>query len=119
MGVPRPGEPAHGSVRARRPACRGRPPRPAISGASDRACRRGPHAAWDQKIHAARVVGDRLKEKGKDRQMVCRGPDREFLAWMHKHKLEQEIPRGVLINIPNNVQKVSNELRVQSEIEVL
>ncbi|HEY1079376.1 MAG TPA: small ribosomal subunit Rsm22 family protein [Bdellovibrio sp.] len=72
-----------------------------------------------ERIHAARVVGDRLKEKGKDRQMVCRGPDREFLAWMHKHKLEQEIPRGVLINIPDNVQKVSNELRVQSEIEVL
>lgn len=70
-------------------------------------------------IHAARVVGDRLKEKGKDRQMICRGPDREFLAWMHKNKLEQEIPRGVLIEVPENVQKVSNEIRVLSEIRTV
>lgn len=70
-------------------------------------------------IPAARVVGDRLKEKGKDRQMICRGPDREFLAWMHKNKLEQEIPRGVLIEIPEDVQKVSNEIRVLSEIRTV
>lgn len=70
-------------------------------------------------IQAARVVGDRLKEKGKDRQMICRGPDREFLAWLHKTKLSQEIPRGVLVNIPDDIQKVSNELRVSQEIPVL
>lgn len=70
-------------------------------------------------IKAARVVGDRLKEKGKDRQMICRGPDREFLAWMHKNKMEQEIPRGVLIEIPEDLQKVSNELRVQREISLI
>lgn len=70
-------------------------------------------------IKAARVVGDRLKEKGKDRQMICQGPDREFLAWMHKAGLQQEIPRGVLIEMPEDLQKVSNELRVKSEIKVL
>lgn len=70
-------------------------------------------------IKAARVVGDRLKEKGKDRQMICRSSDREFLAWLHKNKLEQEIPRGVLIEVPEDFQKVSNELRVQSPIGVL
>ncbi|UYL09090.1 small ribosomal subunit Rsm22 family protein [Bdellovibrio sp. SKB1291214] len=70
-------------------------------------------------IPAARVVGDTLKEKGKDRQMICRGPDREFLAWMHKFKIQQEIPRGSLIEIPEGLQKVSNELRVQQEIQVL
>lgn len=70
-------------------------------------------------IQAARVVGDTLKEKGKDRQMICRGPDREFLAWMHKTGLKQEIPRGVLIDVPSDLQKVSNELRVQSEIKLL
>lgn len=64
----------------------------------------------------ARVVGDRLEEKGKDRQMICRGSEREFLAWMHKTGLRQEIPRGVLIEIPNETPKVSNELRVQKEI---
>lgn len=71
-----------------------------------------------EKITSARVVGDRLKEKGKDRQMICRGPEREFLAWMHKLNIEQEIPRGVLINIPEDVQKVSNELRLKAPIEV-
>ncbi|MBO9665762.1 MAG: hypothetical protein J7501_02995 [Bdellovibrio sp.] len=72
-----------------------------------------------QPIPAARVVGDTLKEKGKDRQMICRGPDREFLAWMHKHKIQQEIPRGALIEVPESAQKVSNELRVAQEIKVL
>ncbi|WP_413944050.1 small ribosomal subunit Rsm22 family protein [Bdellovibrio sp. HCB-162] len=70
-----------------------------------------------QKINAARVVGDQLKEKGKDRQMICRGSEREFLAWMHKSKIEQEIPRGVLVEIPDDIQKVSNELRLAKKIE--
>lgn len=68
---------------------------------------------------AARTVGDRLREKGKDRQMICRGPDREFLVWMHKTGIQQEIPRGVLIEIPDELQKVSNELRVVQEIKLL
>ena len=72
-----------------------------------------------EQINAARTVGDLMKEKGKDRQMICRGPDREFLAWMHKTKILQEIPRGVLIEIPESAQKVSNELRLQSQVKVL
>ncbi|XGC81443.1 small ribosomal subunit Rsm22 family protein [Bdellovibrio bacteriovorus] len=72
-----------------------------------------------QPIQAARMVGDLLKEKGKDRQLVCRGPQREFLAWMHKTGLSQEIPRGVLVELPNDMQVVSNELRLKSEIKVL
>jgi hypothetical protein len=66
-----------------------------------------------------RTVGDRLKEKGKDRQMFCRGSEREFLAWMHKAGLEQEIPRGVLVELPEDVQKVSNELRLKSPVRAL
>jgi ribosomal protein RSM22 (predicted rRNA methylase) len=73
--------------------------------------------AKPSEIEAARVVGDILKEKGKDRQMICRGSEREFLAWMHKTGLRQEIPRGELIEIPHSLQKVSNELRVQTEIK--
>lgn len=60
----------------------------------------------------ARVVGDMLKEKGKDRQMICRGSEREFLAWFHKHGPHEEIPRGVLIDLQEDLVKVSNELRV-------
>jgi len=73
--------------------------------------------AKPQVISAARVVGDTLKEKGKDRQMICRGSEREFLAWMHKNGIAQEIPRGSLVEIPNDLQKVSNELRVQNNLK--
>jgi hypothetical protein len=66
-----------------------------------------------------RTVGDWLKEKGKDRQMLCRGEEREFLAWMHKTGLQQEIPRGVLVAIPEDAQKVSNELRLKSPLRLL
>ena len=64
----------------------------------------------------ARTVGDIMKEKGKDRQMFCRGEEREFLAWLHKQGLRQEVPRGVLIEIPEDAQKVSNELRLISPV---
>lgn len=64
-----------------------------------------------------RVVGDLLVEKGKNRQLICRGPDREFLAWLKKNKIEQEIPRGTLINIPSTFEKVANEIRVTDTIE--
>lgn len=69
--------------------------------------------------NVARVVGDHMKEKGKDRQMLCRGPEREFLAWMHKNGLTQDIPRGVLVEIPEDIQKVSNELRLKSPVRAL
>jgi len=69
--------------------------------------------------NVGRIVGDHLKEKGKDRQMLCRGPEREFLAWMHKNGLEQDIPRGVLIEIPEDAQKISNELRLKSPVRTL
>jgi ribosomal protein RSM22 (predicted rRNA methylase) len=69
--------------------------------------------------NTARTVGDRMREKGKDRQMICRGEEREFLAWMHKQGIDQEIPRGVLIDLPENLQKVSNELRLQGMIQII
>jgi hypothetical protein len=62
----------------------------------------------------ARVVGDRLKEKGKDRQLVCRGGDREFLTWMHKLKLKSQYERGDLIEIKKST-KTSNEIRLESD----
>lgn len=67
--------------------------------------------------HIARTVGDRLEEKGKDRQLLCRGEEREFLAWMHKQGLRQDLPRGILVEVPSDAQKVSNELRIQSPVK--
>ena len=67
----------------------------------------------------ARTVGDRMQEKGKDRQLICRGDAREFLAWLHKHGIDQEIPRGVLIEVPNSSQKVSNEIRLSELMKLV
>lgn len=68
---------------------------------------------------AARTIGDTLREKGKDRQMICRGPEREFLAWMHRAGPTQDIPRGSLVEIPESTPKKSNELRVQEPLRLL
>lgn len=68
-------------------------------------------------LEVARVTGDLLNEKGKSRQLICRGPKREFLTWMHKNGEPQQIPRGELILLPQNLQTVSNELRIVGDNE--
>jgi len=59
----------------------------------------------------ARVVGDEQEEKGKTRQMVCRGPGREFLSWLHRDQISLKLKRGDLIEIGDTDPK-GNELRV-------
>lgn len=61
----------------------------------------------------ARLTGDLLTEKGKSRQLVCRGSDREFLAWMHRDGEVPEYFRGEKVTLEKFEQK-SNELRIQS-----
>lgn len=61
---------------------------------------------------SARLVGDLLVEKGKNRQMVCRSEEREFLAWMHRDGQSPVLPRGGIIRIPTEARKVSNEIRM-------
>lgn len=58
-----------------------------------------------------RTAGDALEEKGKTRQLICRGPEREFLSWLHRDGAAPEIPRGVLID-PPMVEKKGSELRI-------
>lgn len=60
-----------------------------------------------------RLVGDRLDEKGKSRQLVCRNSEREFLAWMHRNGEPPEWPRGVLIDPPARFEQKNNELRLK------
>ena len=79
------------------------------------ASKKPPVSAMHEKI--ARTTGDLMNEKGKSRQMICRGTEREFLAWMHKAGAPQEIPRGVLVEIPSSSKKVSNEIRLEQEIK--
>lgn len=66
----------------------------------------------------ARLTGDSLEEKGKTRQLVCRGEEREFLTWMHKSTTPQVLSRGDLVKLPENLEVKSNELRVNQDIEV-
>jgi hypothetical protein len=67
----------------------------------------------------ARLTGDSREEKGKTRQLICRGEKREFLTWMHKQTTPQVFPRGELVRLPELIEEKSNELRVQSECELV
>lgn len=58
-----------------------------------------------------RVIGDTLYEKGKARQLVCRGPEREFLAWLKRDGEPPVIPHGALITDLGHCEAKSNELR--------
>jgi hypothetical protein len=67
----------------------------------------------------ARVVGDLLIEKGKNRQLFCDNEERKFLAWLKRdHKRSQDVPRGARIEITDAGEMVSNELRIPSGKEI-
>lgn len=61
--------------------------------------------------HKARTVGDTLHEKGKSKILICRGEEREFLSWLHRDLKDYEIPRGTIIDLPENLEKKGSELR--------
>lgn len=61
---------------------------------------------------AARVIGDTLAEKGKTRQMICRGPEREFFSWLHKNGEPPFIPHGSLVKDFGTPEIKGGELRV-------
>jgi len=65
-----------------------------------------------------RLIGDSMEEKGKTRQLYCRGPEREFLTWMHKAIKTQTFPRGELIHQPEGAEKKSNEIRLSVPVKL-
>ncbi len=66
-----------------------------------------------QTTNTVRLIGDSMNEKGKTRQLICRGEDREFLTWMHKDIKPEILPRGDLYKLPENIELKSNEIRVK------
>lgn len=64
---------------------------------------------------AVRVIGDTLEEKGKTRQLVCRGPQREFFSWLHRNGPAPHIPHGTLMRIPDDVEVKSSEIRLPTD----
>lgn len=67
----------------------------------------------------ARLTGDILPEKGKDKQLVCFDERRLFLTWMHKNKFDQTLPRGGRVEIPEDIEIVANEVRLKKQIKYL
>jgi ribosomal protein RSM22 (predicted rRNA methylase) len=61
----------------------------------------------------ARVIGDTLKERGKTRQMICRGPQREFVSWLHKKGDAPYIPHGALLSGLEQAESHGPEVRPQ------
>jgi hypothetical protein len=65
----------------------------------------------------ARLIGDTLEEKGKNRQAFCRSSDREFLAWFPqrlKKGSSIELERGNLVELSGDLEQRATELRLPS-----
>lgn len=75
--------------------------------------KRKPHFDIQNKI---RLIGDSMEEKGKTRQLICRGEEREFLTWMHKEIEPQTLPRGEVVALPSEHEMKSNEVRLKKPI---
>ena len=63
-----------------------------------------------------RLVGDQLPEKGKTRQLICRGENREYLSWMHKNSNPPQLFRGGFFDLPDSESDydlISNEIRIK------
>lgn len=73
-------------------------------------------------IGLGRLTGDTLVEKGKTRQSICLGPDREFLAWFPqrfpKGTPDFTLERGRLLRFHEEPVKKSSELRIQSPDQI-
>ena len=69
--------------------------------------------------NAVRVIGDTLDEKGKTKQAICRGEDREFVSWLHRYKDINNIARGALIELPENTESKGTEVRIQENPKIL
>lgn len=69
----------------------------------------------------SRLTGDMLEEKGKTRQSLCRGPEREYLAWFPQRLKAGEIfdlQRGGLVRIKDGLEKRATEVRMKSSQDI-
>jgi hypothetical protein len=66
-----------------------------------------------ENVSLARVTGDLQDFKGYSKQLICRGPEREFVSWQHRHfgKDVPNIPRGSLVHVASEIETKGNELR--------
>lgn len=75
--------------------------------------------AGRQTSASARMTGDLQTFKGYSKQMVCRGPEREFLSWQSKvFRDPPSINRGDLVEISGPLEQKADELRPSSETQI-
>lgn len=69
----------------------------------------------------ARITGDQQIEKGKTKQMLCRGNAREFITWLHRHGEPPVIGRGDLVQIqgPTEIHGAEIRLTPSSQLHIL
>lgn len=65
-----------------------------------------------------RVIGDVRPEKGKTKVSICRGDQPEFLSWLKKSKLDFQLNRGDLIELPTAVLNKGQEVRIEDEVKI-
>jgi hypothetical protein len=73
----------------------------------------------NQSKGATRVVGDLRQEKGKTKVAICRDKNPEFLSWLKKSKLELQLNRGDLIELPNTLINKGQEVRIEEPTKTL
>ena len=70
----------------------------------------------------ARLVGDRLEEKGKFRQALCQDSERTFLSWFPQRMEKSDVidlERGSLVQIKAGLERKPNELRLKHPSEII
>lgn len=60
-----------------------------------------------------RIIGDAQFEKGKARQMICRGENREFFSWLDRDESYYAIARGAVVDMPVQFELKGNEIRIK------
>ncbi len=66
--------------------------------------------------NSGRVIGEPLVERGKTRQLYCRGSKREFLSWLHRHGQPPELENGLLVTDVNelgSIEEKATEIRIK------
>ncbi len=66
----------------------------------------------------ARIIGDLRPEKGKSKIAICHGETPVFLSWLKKSKLDLNLNRGDLIEMPEQAETKGQEVRIETKINI-
>ncbi|MGH1468077.1 MAG: small ribosomal subunit Rsm22 family protein [Bdellovibrionales bacterium] len=66
----------------------------------------------------ARIIGDLRPEKGKSKIALCIDESPVFLSWLKKSKLDLNLNRGDLIEMPEQAETKGQEVRIETEISL-